>query len=72
MPDLRPSGKAPSSDVGQNRLVNLADPRRIDFDGIESVRQRNREVQALGLPERLLRKLFYENAARLLPEIVPA
>src|SRR5207248_11710164 len=29
--------KAPSSDIGQNRLVNFADARRIDFDGIESL-----------------------------------
>ena len=42
------------------------------FAGTEKVRQRNREVQALGLPERLLRKLFHDNAARLLPGIVPA
>jgi predicted TIM-barrel fold metal-dependent hydrolase len=42
------------------------------FAGTQNVRQRNREVQGLGLPERLLRKLFHDNAVRLLPGIVPA
>jgi predicted TIM-barrel fold metal-dependent hydrolase len=39
------------------------------FAGTEVMQFRNREVQGLGLPEKVLRKIFHDNAYRWLPGI---
>jgi hypothetical protein len=49
----------------ENRQWNL-------FASNQKITQRNREIQGLGLPENMLRKLFHDNAVRMIPGIAPA
>lgn len=42
------------------------------FASNQKITRRNREIQAFALPERLLHKLFHDNAVRMIPGIAPA